>query len=88
MTGAGGKRRNVKRTKGGLLPWWVRKRLQESSEPDPYASSDQGSTPKRLHRSVEVGAPLLLSLLWLASCVLILEPSWHGMESQGGYERR
>lgn len=65
VTGTGGKRRNVKRTKGGLLPWWVRKRLQESSEPALNASSDQGSTLKRLHTSVEVGAPPLLSFLSL-----------------------
>ena len=73
LTDAGGKRRSVKRTKGGLLPWWVRKRLQESSEPGPDASSEQGSTPKRLHTSVEVGASPLLSFSQLASCILILE---------------
>ena len=70
VTGPGGKRRNVKRTKGGLLPWWVRKRLQESSEPALNASLDQGSTPKRLHTSVEVLPPRLLSN---TSCILILE---------------
>ena len=44
VTGAGARREGAKRTKGGLLPWWVRKRLQEASE------SEQ--KPKKVTRPV------------------------------------
>ena len=35
----------MKRTKGGLLPWWVRKRLQEHSEPDQKGTSTVQQNP-------------------------------------------
>ena len=57
----------MKRTKGGLLPWWVRKRLQEQSEPEQKegkggsdAKHQPASDKKSLHTSVEVCARLAL----------------------------
>lgn len=67
VTGAGGRRKTVKRTKGGLLPWWVRKRLQEQSEPEQKegkggsdAKHQPASDKESLHTSVEVYACLAL----------------------------
>ena len=55
----------MKRTKGGLLPWWVRKRLQEQSEPEQKegkggsdAKHQPASDEESLHTSVEVCARL------------------------------
>lgn len=59
MTGASGRTRNAKRTKGGLLPWWVRKRLQEQSEPETSGSKIGQKTRKsktRPHKFIEVRA--------------------------------
>lgn len=57
----------MKRTKGGLLPWWVRKRLQEQSEPEQkegkggsYAKHQPASIKESLHTSLEVCARLAL----------------------------
>ena len=40
----------MKRTKGGLLPWWVRKRLQEHTEPDQKGSTDVGRKPVKARK--------------------------------------
>ena len=59
MTSGGGRRKTVKRTKGGLLPWWVRKRLQEHSEPGQKGSSDVNRKPVKAQKKalniLEVG---------------------------------
>ena len=49
----------MKRTKGGLLPWWVRKRLQEHSEPDQKGIPDVEQKPVKAKKEtpniLEVG---------------------------------
>ena len=49
----------MKRTKGGLMPWWVRKRLQEHSEPDLKGSTGAKEKPVKAKRKtpniLEVG---------------------------------
>lgn len=49
-TSGGGRKKTVKRTKTGLVPWWVRKRLQEQAEPDQKASSDVQQQPEKAKR--------------------------------------
>ena len=53
----------MKRTKGGLLPWWVRKRLQEHSEPDQKGTSTVLTQPVKARRKtpniLEVGETML-----------------------------
>ncbi len=53
--------KGVRRTKGGLLPWWVRKRLQEQEQTgtdegavDKKLSKNAKKKPKTLHKNVEV----------------------------------
>lgn len=49
----------MKRTKGGLLPWWVRKRLQEHTEAGQKGSSEVERKPVKVKKKapniLEVG---------------------------------
>ncbi|EIE25563.1 hypothetical protein COCSUDRAFT_40771 [Coccomyxa subellipsoidea C-169] len=45
----------VRRTKGGLLPWWVRKRLQEQEQ----TGTDEGAVDKKLSRNAKKKAKTL-----------------------------
>ena len=62
VTGDGGRKKSVKRTKGGLVPWWVRKRLQEQTQPEQEGDADVRSKPrkgrKNTHNIIEVGIRL------------------------------
>ena len=63
VTGGGGRKKSVKRTKGGLVPWWVRKRLQEQTQPEQEGDADARSKPRKgrkvIPNVIEVGIRML-----------------------------
>ena len=61
--------RVARRTKGGLLPWWVRKRLQEQTGTTDGVVEAKLSKPRRNEeksrlKNVQVGAHQSGSLCW------------------------
>jgi hypothetical protein len=65
----------VRRTKGGLVPWWVRKRLQEQTQPEQEDNSDARKMPIKGRRKapnvVEVGismVPLMFLPFHMYAC--------------------